>query len=155
MQDKFFNQSNYISKIKSVTNLRIFSFQIWKFIIGMISFYFFTKITQNYYVSEYLLSRIKFHFNIIDYLKLFILFAIIDYYKFVIFENYEDNTNNTQLAMRIILEPRHQTIFIMINTILVSMLLKILEKNSNSLITDIKRKRLKFPDYEVHMIIFG
>jgi hypothetical protein len=151
----FFNDKNYMSKIKSVTYLRILSFFLWKFIIGLIIYYLFTKFSQNYYISTYVFNKLTFHFDLYHYLELFFLFNMIDFQKIVVFQNYEEHVNNSELAVKIILEPRHQTIFLFFNSFLVAILLKLLEKNASSLSVELKRKRIKLPEYELHMVVYG
>jgi hypothetical protein len=144
----FFNHNTYKDKIKSVSNLRILSFFIWKFFLGFVFYFFLLNFTKNYYISYYLLHGIKFHFHFTDYLKIVSLFLILDFFKIIVFQNYEEIVTNSEQTIRIILEPKHQTIFFFLNSFIISILLKILEKDTN-------RKDFKLGKYEIHMIAYG
>jgi len=144
-----FDEKTYKQKIKSVTNLRILSFFFWKFFFGMIIYYVFVKLTQNYYVSHFLFFDTKFYFYFNQYLKLYALTTIVDYYKVIMFQNYEENFTRLELAIKIILDPRHQTIFLFLNSVIMSNLLNSLEKETTT------NFRWNKNAYESHIIVYG
>ena len=124
IQKIFFSEDNYKDKIKSVTNLRIISFFIWKFLLGLIIFWSFIKLTQNSYFNYYILNEVKFHYNFSDYIKIFILFSIIDYLKILLFQNNEDYINKFELITKTFLDPKYQTFFLFANSVLILVQLK-------------------------------
>lgn len=162
MLSQLFNDKTYQDKVKSVTNLRLISFFIWKFILGLIFYYFLTKFTQNYYISSCLLSEIKFYFSIYDYTALFVLLFTLDFLKYLVFENYEENVSNSELVVKIILDPGRQTIFILLNSILMLFILKNLIRNGSSSYKTLTKKRksenlqeIHFLDDELHLILYS
>jgi hypothetical protein len=144
-----FDDKTYEQKIKSVTNLRLLSFFLWKFFLGMIVYYLFVKFTQLYYVSHFLLYDAKFYFKFNQYLLLYTLTTIVEYYTRIIFQNYEENYTKLELAIKIILDPRHQTIFLFLNSVIMTNLLNSLQKEA---ITNFRWKR---DIYESHLVLYG
>lgn len=126
----FFSDKTYEAKLKSVTNLKILTFFIYKLIVFFILFYCFCKFTQNYYISYYLLGKVKFYFLWWDFIKLYFVVCMIDYGKIIAFQNYEDFISTFELIIKIILEPKHNTIFLFFNSVLIMAALKILELNT-------------------------
>jgi hypothetical protein len=88
-------------------------------------------------------------------MMLFVLFHMINYIKIEVFQNYQENVTHSELALRMVLEPGYQTVFLILNSALVVLLLKILEKNTNTLVKTLNRTMEKPADYELHMFIYG
>lgn len=120
-----FNDDKYIDKIRSVTNLRLITFFIWKLLIGFIILWIFTKFTENYYFSHYIMNDVKFHFDLISYLKIFFIFSCTDYSKVILFQNSEESLSRLELITKLFLEPKYQTFFLFINSVLILLQIKL------------------------------
>jgi hypothetical protein len=138
-----FSDDSYKDKIRSVTNLRVITFFIWKFLIGFILFWIFSKTTQNYYFSNYILNDLKFHFYISGYLKIFFIFSSIDYLKVLLFQNSEDSVSRLELITKIFLEPKYQTFFLFANSVLILLQMKVFYQGMNK---PVKKKNTEMID---------
>jgi hypothetical protein len=147
-----FTDFNYKNKIQSVTYARTVSFFIWKFFIGLIFYILAIKLVQNYYISKFLLAGINFQFSFITYVKIYFISTLIVCLKVVVFQNYEEAVTKFEQTARIILDPKHQTIFFFLNSLLVIFLIRIFEKQTNNKV--FKTKGVQ-NEYEWHMIVYG
>jgi hypothetical protein len=152
MFNYFFKDHNYKQKLRSVTYLRTISFFIWKILFGLILYLLIIKLTNYQFIQQNILHGIKFHFNFIDFLKLFILSSIAVYYKSIVFQNYEEVVTKFEKTARIILDPKHATIFFFLNSVIMTLHVKILEKDANKKFFALRKSENV---YEWHMIIYG
>lgn len=147
-----FSDFTYKNKIQSVTFVRSLSFFIWKFFMGLIFYFLAIKFVQNYYISKYFLVGGNFQYSFITYVKIYIVSTLIVILKVIVFQNYEETCTKLEQTVRIILDPKHQTIFFIFNSLLLIFLLKICEKQSIK--KDFKKNKTQ-NEYELYMIIYG
>jgi hypothetical protein len=146
-----FSDFTYKNKIQSVTLVRSLSFFIWKFFIGLIFYFLAIKFAQNYYITKYLLVGVNFQFSLITYVKIYILSTLIVILKVIVFQNYEETVTKFNQTAKIILDPKHQTMFFIFNSILFIFLLKICEKQSYN---KLFKKNKSQTEFEWYIIIY-
>lgn len=122
-----FNHKTYIDKIRHTTQQRIFNLFIWKFFVGLIIYYIITEISSSHYIATYILNGVRFKFSFWLYIKMFVLTSCIDYYKIVIFQNYEETITKLEYFVKLFLDPGLNTIFLFVNSVLVMVLIKMIQ----------------------------
>jgi hypothetical protein len=115
MANQNFIDNSYKHKINSITNMRLISFVIWKFIFGLLFYYSFCFITSFSYISYYFLNNSKLNFFFSDYLMLYAVFTVADLLKMLVFKNYEDKLGRVyNLLLKLFLEPDFSNVFLIL-----------------------------------------
>jgi hypothetical protein len=126
-----FNENTYLDKLKSLTLMRAISFFIWEYFVIFFIFILFTWFTQNHYISTYILNDVKFYFYFSTFIQVFIISSVQNYLKMIVLQNYEEHVTKFELIVKLILEPKHNTLFFFLNSILVTTAITILRMCSN------------------------
>ena len=112
-----FDSKTYKNKIKSITNLRFLSFEIWKFI-----FLLFNQLILSIFLN---LIFIKFKYNFFSLICLYFISIIFDYFLMLFFVYYEFKFSTYEKLINIILNPSVYSLTFYINIFLFYPIFKI------------------------------
>lgn len=100
-----FNKDTYKEKISSITNLRFVSFQLWKWLLLIVSLLLLKIINHIFIVNLY----ITYTFSLSLLFKLFLLGIGIDYIKLFLFKNNQNQNGVFERIVKLFLVPSQST----------------------------------------------
>lgn len=106
------------NKLGNVTFYRIISYFMWKLLTSLVLMLFLNQISKFFFVYFLLPNRENFHITTFTYVKFFFISMLIDYVKLIVFQNNEGYTDKYEQLVKLVLDPKQNTFFFFINTIL-------------------------------------
>ena len=100
-----FTSKNFKSKIQSITYLRLLSWTIWKFLILLFLTLILSLLSSLPFLSFFL--RFSFHFT--SFIKLYLLFIIIDVLSFIALTSNTNTSTSFEFLSKLFLQPNQLT----------------------------------------------
>lgn len=117
-------ETNYEEIINKVTKKRFVEFVLIKLIFVTLSYFFFIKFTQS---NLNFISNLEFYYSKNILMKIILFTLALDYFKFLVYKNYEMYYSKLNFFTNIFLIPSSKTAFLFFNSVLICLLIYILQ----------------------------
>jgi len=131
-------EDTYQQKLKNTTNLRLFAFFLWKFILMAIFSY-----VLNYILFLEAIKSLNWKFYLVFnpteivigksfFLKVYALSTIINWLSIIYYQKYEESLSKTDYFLKLFFWPNYNIIFFFVNFFLTTIFLTLFEHTFNS-----------------------